>query len=126
MAASRRLTDVQYALKAETLARLAREIGIGEALALIKAAKEVAEDETPTPRESAAAAHRSKRDEMVTELIRQEKEGRRRGAVMRIARDFASDPRDPIEVDTNARNLRRWREKIPDSVRLSSQNSIRG
>jgi hypothetical protein len=77
---------------------------------VIKAAKECAEDETATPRESAAAAHRSKRDEMVAELIRQEKEGRRRGAVRRIARDFASDRRDPIEVASNERNLRRWRK----------------
>jgi hypothetical protein len=124
MAASRRLTDVQYALKAKALAQLAREIGIAEALAVISAAK--AENETATPRESAAAACRSKRDEMVAELIHQEREGHRRGAVRRVARDFALDRRDPIEVESNARNLRRWRKKIPDSVRLSSPKSIRG
>jgi hypothetical protein len=123
MSANRRLTDVQYALKAGALARLALEIGIAEALAVIKAAKEAAED-TATPRESAAAAHRSKRDEMVAELVRQEKEGRRRGAVNRIARDFAIDPRDPIEVESNARNLRRWREKIVGQCPVSVPETI--
>jgi hypothetical protein len=119
-----RLDAVEYAVKVKALAKLAREIGIAEALAVISAAKRGAE--TATPRESAAAARRSKRDEMVAELIRQEREGRRRGAVRRVARDFALDRRDPIEVETNSRNLRRWREKIPDIVRLPSSKSIRG
>jgi hypothetical protein len=126
MQASRRLTDVQYALKAKALAQLAREIGIAEALAVIKAAKEVPDDETATPRELAADDRRAKRDEMMAELIRQEKEGRRRGAVKRIARDYALDRRDPIEVETNARNLRRWREKIADNVRIPFPKLIRG
>ena len=126
MIVNSRLGAVEYAVKVKTLAKLAREIGIAEAFAVISAAKVGAEDETATPRESAAAARRSKRDEMVAELIRQEREGRRRGAVRRVARDFAIDRRDPIEVESNARNLRRWREKIPDSVRLSSPKSIRG
>jgi hypothetical protein len=111
MTASRRLTDVQYALKAKALAQLAREIGIAEAVAVIKAAKEVPEDETATPRELAAELAGAKRDEMMAELIRQEKEGRRRGAVRRVARDYALDRHDPIEVETNERNLRRWRKK---------------
>jgi hypothetical protein len=111
MRASRRLADVQYALKAKLLAQIAREIGIAEAVALIKAAKEVPEAEAPTPRELAADDRRAKRDEMMAELIRQEKGGSGRGAVKRIARDYALDRRDPIEVETNARNLRRWRGK---------------
>jgi hypothetical protein len=125
MTAGPRLAAVEYAVKVKALAQLAREIGIAEALAAISAAKGGAEDETATPRESAAAARSTKRDEMVAELIRQEKEGRRRGAVRRVARDFALDRRDPIEVESNARNLRRWRKRIPDIVRMPSPKQVR-
>jgi len=48
---------------------------------------------------------------MVAELVRHEQEGRGRAAAMLVARKFAGDPLDPIEVESIARKLRRWRRK---------------
>jgi hypothetical protein len=101
---------VENTIRAVALDLLAR----GQAVAEIVAALTTVADEMPadiTPREREAAAYQSRREKMVAELIRHEQEGRVRDAVMLVARDFARDRRDVVEVETNARNLRRWRPK---------------
>jgi uncharacterized protein YjiS (DUF1127 family) len=102
---------VERAVKAATIARLAREIGIDEALAAVIAAGGGAKSETATPREAAAAARRSQREQMEAKLNRLEQQGRGRDAVKVVARDFARDRKDPIEVASLARTLRRWRNE---------------
>jgi hypothetical protein len=51
------------------------------------------------------------RETMLAEVFRLEQEGRRPSAVMLVARKYASDPTNPIAVDSLARKIRRWRKK---------------
>jgi len=99
MTADPRQIAVERAVKVAALARLAREIGIAEALAVIATAGGV------TPRESVAAVCQSRQQQMIVELNRLEQEGRGRAAPMLVARKFVADPRDPIEVEILARDL---------------------
>jgi hypothetical protein len=64
-----------------------------------------------SPRDRDAALRQSGQQEMLAELLRLEREGRGRGAAMLVARKFARDSRDPVELDSHARQLRRWRRK---------------
>jgi hypothetical protein len=68
----------------------------------------------------------ARREEIMAAFARREQEGRRRGAVNWAARKFANDPDDDGEVKNLERNIRRWRERIPDIVRLPSRKSVRG
>jgi hypothetical protein len=59
------------------------------------------------PRESAAAARQSRRERMLAEYYRLlPKLGR--STATRVARKFARDPLDPIDVRNLATALRRW------------------
>jgi hypothetical protein len=108
MAASAlRQANIQRAVNAIAEAILARDIHISEVVAVLTAAN----GNTATPRESVAAVRQTRREQMVADLERMELEGRGRAAVMLVARRFARDPLDPIEVDSLARNLRRWRRE---------------
>jgi hypothetical protein len=60
-----------------------------------------------TPREAAAAARQSRRERMLAEYWRLEPKLWRSTAT-RVARKFARDPLDPIEVRNLATALRRW------------------
>jgi hypothetical protein len=126
MTANPRLDAVEYALKVKALAELAREIGIGEALAVIAAAVDGTKDETATPRELAAAGRRALRAQVVADIVRIEKEGRVRAAASIVARSYAADVHDPIEVETLANKFRRWRRAEKRVLaRLPSSKSAR-
>jgi hypothetical protein len=121
-----RQASVERAVKAAALALLARDQTVAEVVAALTNAVVGDVPADITPRESVAAVRQSRREKMVAELIRLEQEGRGRPAAMLVARKFASDPRDPVEVESLARKLRRWRARIPDTVRLPSPKSNTG
>jgi hypothetical protein len=100
---------IERAVKAAALALLARDLTIAEVVAALSDAVAGEMDSGVTPRESVAAVRQSKRERMVAELVRLEQDGRARASAMVVARKFASDPRDPVEVESLARKLRRWR-----------------
>jgi hypothetical protein len=116
---------VERAVKAAALALLSRDRTVAEVVAALAEAVADAPGDV-TPRESAAVARQSRRAKMITELIRLEQQGHGRSAAMLVARKFAGDPRDPIEVESLARQLRRWRARKTDSVRLPSPKSVKG
>jgi hypothetical protein len=62
------------------------------------------------------------REQMVAELVRLEQEGRGRAAPMLIARKFAS-VLDPVEVESLARKLRRWRQNEIRTCPVEPQTS---
>jgi hypothetical protein len=103
-----RQAAVQFALKRATLALLAHEIGIQEAVAVIATAMGGTKDETATPRELAADARQNHRASVVSQMMRLRQEGRGRAAAMIMARSNAADPRDPVEVETLSKKYRRW------------------
>jgi hypothetical protein len=113
-----RLAAIERAVRETALKLWAREQTVTEIVAKLTVVSEMPTE--VTPREGIAALRRSRRDEMVADLVRHEREGRKRDAVMLVARDFAVDPLDDVEVDSLARKLRRWRVRIPDTVRLPS------
>ena len=118
-----RQAAIESAVRATALRLLARD----QTVAQVVAALAVVAGEAPiTPRESIAVVRQSRRERMVAELERLERQGRGRAAPMVVARDFASDARDPIEVASLARKLRRWRRKNSDTVRLPSPKSNTG
>ena len=117
-----RLAAIERAVRETALKLWARDRTVTEIVAKLTV---VSEMPAITPREGVAAVRRSRREKMVGELIRREQEGPRRGAVMKVARNFASDRHDDDEVKNLARNLRRWRERIPDIVRLPSPKQVR-
>lgn len=104
-----RQAAIELAVKAAALALLSREIGISEALAVVAAAMGGTKDEAATPRELAAAGRQAYRERVVAEIVRIEKEGRRRAAASIVARLHAADVCDPIEVETLTNKFRRWR-----------------
>jgi len=92
-----------------------------EAIDLAVAA--VVRAELTTPREIAAAARQARRRQMLDELARLESAGRGREAASIVAKKFARDPLDPVELASLAHQLRRWRNET-DSVRLPPANSF--
>jgi hypothetical protein len=106
-----RQAAVERAVKAAALALLSRDRTVAEVVAALADAVSADVPADTTPRESVAAVRQSRRERMVTELIRLEQKGRGRPAAMLVARKFASDPHDPIEVESLARKLRRWRRE---------------
>jgi hypothetical protein len=65
-----------------------------------------------------------RRNEMLSELGRLEQAGRARDAVKVVARKFARDPGNQRQVESLARKLRRWREKIADMSASQSSNPV--
>jgi hypothetical protein len=104
-----RQAAVERALRAAAQRLLAREIGIGEALAAVGVVLAGPEEKTATPREIAAAGKADYRAQIVGEILRLERDGRGRDAADIVARDQAMDRRDPIEVETLKNKFRRWR-----------------
>lgn len=111
MSEAARHAAIERAVKAAALALLSHDQTIAEVVATLAnaVAGEVPAD--VTAKESVAAVRQSRRDKMVAELIRLEQEGRGRPAATIVARRFATDPRDPTEVESLATKLRRWRRK---------------
>jgi hypothetical protein len=119
-----RLAAIERAVRETALKLWARDQTVSEIVAKLTV---VGAMPAITPREGVAAVRQARRNEMVAKLIRLEQEGRGgRGAVMRIARAFAIDKFDDGEVNNLARNLHRWRERIPDIVRIPSKKSNKG
>ena len=117
-----RLAAIKRAVMETALKLWARDQTVTEIVAKLTV---VSEMPAITPREGVAAVRRSRREKMVGELIRREQEGPKRGAVLKVARNFASDRHDDDEVQNLARNLRRWRKRIPDIVRMPSPKQVR-
>lgn len=102
---------IERAVRAAALALMARKQTVEEVFASL--ANAVATD-TPaeiTPRERVAAVRQSRREKMFAAVMRLEEQGRARAAPMLVARKFAADPHDPVEVASLARKLRRWRHR---------------
>jgi hypothetical protein len=99
----------------ECLDAVERAIAAGltpnQVIAALDRAVEAAADDGLTPRERQAAAGEARKGEMLAELERLRAGARARSAVMMVAKKFARDSLDPIEVASNARNLRRWAPK---------------
>jgi hypothetical protein len=117
-----RLAAIERVVRETALKLWARDQTVTEIVAKLTV---VSEMPAITPREGVAAVRRSRREKMVGELIRREQEGPKRGAVLKVARNFASDRHDDDEVQNLARNLRRWRKRIPDIVRMPSPKQVR-
>jgi hypothetical protein len=111
MSEAARHAAIERAVKAAALALLSHDQTIAEVVATLANAVAGGEPADVTPREGVAAARQSRRDKMITDLIRLEQEGRGRPAATIVARRFASDPHDPTEVESLATKLRRWRRK---------------
>src|SRR5437016_3569386 len=102
---------VERAVRAAALALMARDQTIAEVVAALTDAVASVSPADITPREGIAAVRRSRRERMLEELARHERQGRGRDAVKLVARDFAADKHDTVEVASIARKLRRWREE---------------
>ena len=85
-----RQAAIERAVKVAAL----RQLTVAEAVAAVTSATAVPSRET-----------------MLAEVFRLEQEGRGSSAVMLVARKYASDPTNPIAVDSLARKIRRWRKK---------------
>lgn len=122
-----RQAAVERAVKAAATALLARDIGISEALAAVATAMGDTKDETATPREIAATGRQAHRAQVVAQIMRLENEGRGRAAASIVARMYAADVRDPIEVETLTNKFRRWRRTERRAcARLLPPKSARG
>jgi hypothetical protein len=64
-----------------------------------------------TQREAASAARHARMEEMLGHIARLEATGKGRSACSLVARVYARDPFDPVEVESLARSLRRWRSE---------------
>ena len=106
-----RLAAVERAVKAAAMALLARERTIAEVFAGLTDAVDGIVPIDVTPREAVAALRRSRKEQMLDALARYERQGRKRDAAKLVARDFAADKRDAIEVASLVRNLHRWRNE---------------
>jgi hypothetical protein len=115
-----RLAAIERAVRETALKLWARDQTVSEIVAKLTV---VGEMPVITPREGVAAVRRSRRDEIMAAVARREREGHRRGTVKWAARKFANDPG---EVENLERSIRRWRERIPDIVRIPSQKSNTG
>jgi len=118
---------VAGAVRAAALALLAREQTVAEVVASLAdaVAADIASD-TPaiTPRESVAALRQSRRRAMLAEMERWEQRGLGSSAATRVAQKFATDPDDPVDVESLATKLRRWRRAERRTVSVSSPNDV--
>jgi len=107
-----RQAAVERAVKSAALALLARDQTIAEVVAALTDAVAAISPADATPREGVAAVRQSRTRAMLAELDCLIQRGRGRAAPMLVARKFAADPHDTVEVASLARKLRRWRSKI--------------
>ena len=117
---------VERAVRASASALLARQISVSEALASV-AAVMGGDGTTATPRELVAVGRQEHRSQVIAQMMRLENEGRRRDAALIVARRYAADVRDPIEVETLKNKFRRWRRAEKRAcARLQSPKSNTG
>jgi hypothetical protein len=102
-----RQAAVKRAVEAAAMALLARDQTVAEVVAALANAVDTIVPADVTPREGLAALRQSRRERMLDELERYERQGRGRAAVMLVARHFAADKHDPVEVASLRRKLNR-------------------
>ena len=100
---------IELAAKNPTAKLPTREEAIAYAVRALAGAALPPDDRTP--RERRREARQAQLEQMLNELERLEREGRGRNAVALIARKYASDPRDPVELASLERKLRYWRTR---------------
>lgn len=105
---SARRTAVQHAIRAISAAQAELSLPIEQVFALLAAEANADGRNDSTPREATAAARLARREQMMDELRRRQQGGMRRGLAKSVARMFARDPLDPIEVESLRRQLHRW------------------
>src|SRR3954447_26146395 len=118
--ADARQAAVERAVKAAAMALLARDQTVAECVAGLTEAVTALAPASVTPREGVAAVLQSRSNAMLAELELLIQRGRGRAAPMLLARKFAADPHDTIEVASLARKLRRWRSKKSGQCPLPS------
>jgi hypothetical protein len=101
---------IYLAVQRAALVLLKRETAVAEAVAVLADAI-AAGDAGATPRENVKAIRQSRQEAMLAELERYEQQGRRTAAARLVARKFAADPSDRVELASLARKLRRWRDE---------------
>jgi hypothetical protein len=106
-----RLARIERILRDQALKLLERENTIAEVAAALAAAVAGEAPADLTPRERKAKARRVLREKILAELGPLEAKGQGRAAPMLLAKKFARDPRDPVEVESLARNIRNWRRE---------------
>ena len=117
-----RQAAVERAVKAAAMALLARDQTIAEVVSMLTDAVASIAPADITPREGLASVRQSRREQMLDELTRYEQQKRGRASVMMVARDFAADKHDNVEVASLARKLRRWRsEKTGHCPKVASE-----
>src|SRR5712671_618818 len=102
---------VERAVRAAAMALWARESTVAEVVAALTDAVASIAPSDSTPREAVAALRQSRKQQMLDALARYQSQGRGRSAVMLVAREFAADKYDAVEVENHRRNLDRWRKE---------------
>ena len=103
---------IERAVRSTAEAIAMRNVTAAEAVAMLRAA--LGTDAAPaeaTPRERLAAARQATRAQMLDEMARHGGPA----AATETAKKFAIDPLDPLEVESLARKLRRWRRRKTDT-----------
>jgi hypothetical protein len=111
MSVDPRSPAIYLAVQRAALVLLKRETAVAEAVAVLRDAIAGGAPADATPRENVKAIRQSRREAMLAEMERYEQQGRGTAAATRVAQKFAADPLDPIEVESIARKLRRWRRQ---------------
>jgi hypothetical protein len=106
-----RAAAVERAVRAAANAILERDFTRAEIAAALARVSEALVGDEQTPRERVAATRQADRDKMVAAMRRLGQAGRGRSAADAVARDFARDRRDPVEIESLKRKLRRWRKQ---------------
>jgi hypothetical protein len=117
-----RQAAVERALKDAATALMARDRTVAEVFAALSDAVDGIVPIDVTPREAVAALRRSRKEQMLEALARYERQGRKRDAVSLVARDFAADKDDDVEVASLKRNLHRWRNEKNRQCRFAGEN----
>jgi hypothetical protein len=117
-----RQAAVERAIRAAAMAILARDQTVAEIVAKLTDAVAGIAPADFSPREGIAAVRQSRRKAMLAELEALTQRGRGRAAPMLLARKFAADPHDSVEVTSLARKLRRWRNEKFGRCPLPGEN----
>ncbi len=87
---------------------LSHQLSLADAVAMAAAFQAGGNTPSEPAREAIAAARRSRKQEMMREYRRLAGAGRARNAASIVARRFATDPLDLLEVAALADKVRRW------------------
>lgn len=105
----RNAADVERAVKVEALKRLAREIGLNDALAAIGAEVMGGKDKTAALRNIVSDISEALRMRVLDDIARLENEGRPRSTIIGIVvKKYAPDIHNPLELETLKDRYRQW------------------